>query len=98
MSQWKMFRSQSGEGKSHIVTQGPIWKKGKREATIQPLRHQGTNSNCKFSIVNFQLFVPWWLPEQLQRENNKDRIDLVISDIIMQVVERSSYEGNMSKS
>jgi len=67
-------------------------------ATIQPLRHQGTNSNCKFSIVNFQLFVPWWLPEQLQRENNKDRIDLIISDIIMQVVERSCYEGNVSKS
>jgi len=56
-----MFRSQPGEGKSHIVTQGPICKKGKRE-------------------------------------NNKDRIDLVISDIIMQVVERSCYEGNVSKS
>ncbi len=27
--------------------------------------HKGTNSNCKFSIVNFQLLVAWWLPEQL---------------------------------
>ena len=94
-----MFRSQPGEEKSHIVTQGLICKKGKRETTIQALRHQGTNSNCKSSIVNFQLFVSWWLPEQLQRENNKDRIDLVISDtIITQMAKRSLHEGNMSKS
>lgn len=32
-----------------------------------------------------------------KRENSKDRIDLVISDIIMQVIERSCDEGNISK-
>jgi hypothetical protein len=44
-----------------------ISQKSRKIVIIQPLRHQGTNSNCKFSIVNFQLFVPWWLPEQSRK-------------------------------
>jgi hypothetical protein len=36
-----------------------VWARGLGQG------HKGTNSNCKFSIVNFQLLVAWWLPEEL---------------------------------
>ncbi len=51
--------------------------------------------------IHSKAFTPGLRPGVLCRfliGNNKDRIDLVISDIIMQVVERSCYEGNISKS
>jgi len=51
--------------------------------------------------IHSKAFTPWLTPGVLCQfliGNNKDRIDLIISDIIMQVVEKSCYEENVSKS
>jgi len=52
--------------------------------------------------IHSKAFTPWLTPGVLCQfliGNNKDRIDLVISDtIITQMAKRSLHEGNISKS